>query len=89
MRRSIMIALIALLALAMAAPVVLAQREPPQNANGEPPEELIVDAVVPAQDPNADPRTFASLGCDFDVRVVVTGKTKTIELTADVWRPED
>jgi hypothetical protein len=79
-RRSIMIAVIALLALAMAAPVVLAQREPPQKANGAPPADILVDAVVPAQDPNADPRTLASLGCDFDVRVVITGKIKTIAL---------
>src|SRR5829696_8321231 len=74
-----MIALIALLALAMAVPTVLAQppeREPNPNA----PAELLVDAVVPAQDPNADPRTLASLGCDFDVGVVITGKIKTIEL---------
>ena len=79
MRRSIMIALIALLALAMAVPTVLAQppeREPNPNA----PVDVLVDAVVPAQDPNADPRTFASLGCDFDVGVVITGKSKTIEL---------
>src|SRR5829696_1949203 len=75
-----MIALIALLALAMAAPVVWAQREPPKNPNGEPPEDVIVEGVVSAQDPNADPRTFASLGCDFDVGVVITGKSKTIEL---------
>ena len=76
-RRSIMIALIALLALAMAVPTVLAQppeREPNPNA----PAQLLVDAVVPAQVPGADPRTLASLGCDFDVRVVITGKTKTI-----------
>jgi hypothetical protein len=74
-----MIALIALLALAMVVPTVLAQppeREPNPNA----PVDVLVDAVVPAQDPNADPRTFASLGCDFDVGVVVTGKSKTIEL---------
>jgi hypothetical protein len=74
-----MIALIALLALAMAVPTVLAQppeREPNPNA----PVDVLVDAVVPAQDPNADPRTFASLGCDFDVGVVITGKSKTIEL---------
>jgi hypothetical protein len=78
-RRSILIALIALLALAMAVPTVLAQppeREPNPNA----PADILFEAVVPAQDPNADPRTFASLGCDFDLGVVVTGKTKTIEL---------
>jgi hypothetical protein len=79
-KRTIWIAFIALLALAMAAPVVLAQGGSPKNPNGEPPEEILVDAVVPAQDPNADPSTFASLGCDFDLGVVVTGKTKTIQL---------
>jgi hypothetical protein len=74
-----MFALIALLALAMAVPTVLAQppeREPNLNA----PEDILVEAVVPAQDPEADPRTFASLGCAFDLGVVITGKSKTIEL---------
>jgi hypothetical protein len=80
MKRAIVLALIALLALVVAAPVVLAQAGSPKNPNGAPPEEILVDAVVPAQDPNADPRTFASLGCDFDLGVLVTGKTKTIQL---------
>jgi hypothetical protein len=81
-RRSIMIALIALLALAMAVPTVLAQ--PPAKPNPNAPEEILVEAVVPAQeDPTVDtepPFSLASLGCDFDLGVVVTGKTKTIEL---------
>ena len=79
MRRSIMIALIALLALAVAVPTVLAQ-PPGKDPNPNAPTAILVDAIVPAQDPNADPSTFASLGCDFDVRVVVTGKSKTITL---------
>jgi hypothetical protein len=77
-RRSILIALIPLLALAMAVPTVLAQ--PPAKPNPNAPADILFEAVVPAQDPNADPRTFASLGCDFDLGVVVTGKTKMINL---------
>jgi hypothetical protein len=73
-RRSIMIALIALLALAMAAPTVLAE------GNGGAPSDFNQDVVVPAQDPNAPDTDLASLGCDFDVRVVISGKAKTIAL---------
>lgn len=73
MRRSIMIALIALLALALAAPAVLAQSE-----NGGAPQDLRVAGTVPAQDPSAPDTDLASLGCDFDLGYVVTGKTKTI-----------
>jgi hypothetical protein len=78
-RRSIMIALIALLALALAAPTVLAQ-----NNGGQPQD--INDVLTenpfdfPAQDPDADPRTFASLGCDFPLRLELSGKSKTINL---------
>jgi hypothetical protein len=78
-RRSIMIALIALLALALAAPAVLAQGEPPEQSNGGAPAEgVIAEGVVPAQDPDAPDTDLASLGCDFDLGYLVTGKTKTI-----------
>ena len=73
MRRSIMIALIALLALALAAPAVLAQ-----GNGGAPAEGVIAEGVVPAQDPDAPDTDLASLGCDFDLGYLVTGKTKTI-----------
>jgi hypothetical protein len=72
-RRSIMIALIALLALALAAPAVLAQ-----GNGGAPTEGVISEGVLPAQDPNAPDTDLASLGCDFDLGYLVTGKTKTI-----------
>jgi hypothetical protein len=71
-RRSTMIALIALLALALAAPAVLAQ------GNGGAPQDVIVEGVLPAQDPDAPDTDLASLGCDFDLGYLVTGKTKTI-----------
>jgi hypothetical protein len=67
-----MIALIALLALALAAPAVLAQ------GNGGAPQDVIVEGVLPAQDPDAPDTDLASLGCDFDLGYLVTGKTKTI-----------
>jgi hypothetical protein len=67
-RRSIMIALLALLALVVAAPTALAQ--------GGPPEDFNLDVVVPAKDPTVE----GSLGCDFALRGVITGKSKTIEL---------
>ena len=73
MRRSIMIALIALLALALAAPAVLAQ-----GNGGAPTGGVISEGVLPAQDPNAPDTDLASLGCDFDLGYLVTGKTKTI-----------
>ena len=73
MRRSIMIALIALLALALAAPAVLAQ-----GNGGAPAEGVIARGILPAQDPDAPDTDLASLGCDFDLGYVVTGKTKTI-----------
>jgi hypothetical protein len=81
-RRSIKIALIALLALAMAAPVVLAQGGPPKNPNGQPPADILFEGFVPAQTgtETEPPFSLASLGCDFDLGFVVTGKTKTIEL---------
>jgi hypothetical protein len=65
-RRSMMIALTALLALAMAAPTVLAQAGPPQDASGT------IELA-----PN-DPRFPGT--CDFPMRLEFTGKTKTIEL---------
>src|ERR687889_436011 len=73
-RQSIMIALIALLALAMAAPTVLAQ------GNGGAPSDFSQEADIPAQDPNAPNTDLASLGCDFPLHVAITGKSKTIEL---------
>src|SRR5215212_980355 len=78
-RRTIMIALIALLALVVAAPMVYAQsqeREPNPNA----PADVVLEGVVPAQDPDAPDTDLASLGCDFDVGYVISGKSKTIEL---------
>jgi hypothetical protein len=79
-RRSIKIALIALLALAMAAPVVLAQGGPPKNPNGQPPADILFEGFVPAQTgtETEPPFSLASLGCDFDLGYLVTGKTKTI-----------
>jgi hypothetical protein len=65
-RRSIMIALLALLALVVAAPTVLAQAGPPEDASGT------VDLA-----PN-DPRFPGT--CDVPMRLEFTGKTKTIEL---------
>jgi ABC-type oligopeptide transport system substrate-binding subunit len=75
-RRSIMIALIALLALALAAPAVLAQGNggAPTTGDGG----VIAEGIFPAQDPDALPTDLASLGCSFDLGYKVTGKTKTI-----------
>jgi hypothetical protein len=71
-----MIALIALLALALAAPAVLAQGNGGAPTEGD--EGVISEGVLPAQDPDAPDTDLASLGCDFDLGYLVTGKTKTI-----------
>jgi hypothetical protein len=73
-RRTTMIVLIAILALALAAPTVLAQD------NGGAPEVVDRTFDVPVQDPKAPPTDIASLGCDFPLRLEVTGKEKQIAL---------
>jgi hypothetical protein len=73
MRRIMLLfAAVALLALSLA-PVVQAQ-----GNGGAPAEGVIAEGVLPAQDPDAPDTDLASLGCDFDLGYVVTGKTKTI-----------
>jgi hypothetical protein len=74
-KRAIVLALSVILALVVAAPTVLAQ-----GGNGGAPEDVNVSFDLPAQDPTAPPTDLASLGCDFPLHFVVTGKTKTIEL---------
>ena len=68
MRRNLMIALIALLALTMAAPTVLAQ------GNGGAPQDASGSIELKANDPRF-PGT-----CDFPMLLEFTGKTKTIKL---------
>ena len=76
MKRAIVLALSVILALVVAAPTVLAQ------GNGGAPEDVDFSIIVEAQDPNAPPTDLASLGCDFDLLLEVTGKTKRIEMPA-------
>jgi hypothetical protein len=71
-RRSIMIALIALLALAMAAPTVLAR-----NVNGVAPSDASGSIVV-------NPGDFPG-SCDFPFRLDFSGKAKTIDRPGDVF----
>jgi hypothetical protein len=73
-RRSIMIVLIAILALALAAPTVLAQ------SNGGAPEVVDRTIELPVKNPNAPPTDLASLGCTFPLRFEITGKEKEIAL---------
>lgn len=70
MRRSIMIVLIALLALAVAAPQAFAQ------SNGGAPEPYDVEGVLP---PLSDPDHIAA-ACEFPVRYESSGFTKEIDL---------
>jgi hypothetical protein len=71
-RRTIMIALIALLALAMAAPTVLAR-----NVNGVAPTDASGSIVV-------NPGDFPG-SCDFPFRLDFSGKAKTIDRPGDVF----
>ena len=71
-RRSIMIALIALLALAMAAPTVLAR-----NVNGVAPSDASGTIVV-------QPGDFPG-SCDFPMQLDFRGKAKTIDLPGEVF----
>jgi hypothetical protein len=73
MKRILLLVVGILSALVVAAPAVLAQ-----SNNGGAPQELRVEGTLPAQDPSAPDTDLASLGCDFDLGYVVTGKTKTI-----------
>jgi hypothetical protein len=71
-RRTIMIALIALLALAMAAPTALAR-----NVNGVAPTDASGSIVV-------NPGDFPG-SCDFPFRLDFSGKAKTIDRPGDVF----
>jgi hypothetical protein len=65
MKRAIVLALSVILALTMAAPTVLARSD-----NGTAPQPVSADFIVEANDPGGS--------CDFDLRLVVSGKGKTI-----------
>jgi hypothetical protein len=64
MKRAIVLAISVILALTMAAPTVLAQ------GNGGAPQPVSADFIVEAGDPGGS--------CDFDIRLEVSGKGKTI-----------
>jgi hypothetical protein len=72
-RRSIMIALIALLALAMAAPTVLAR-----NVNGVAPTKVSSDPIV------VEPGVYPG-SCNFTFQLDFSGKAKTIDLPGEVF----
>ena len=75
MKRAIMVAISVLLAVALAAPTVLAQ------GNGGAPGDVMPPSFDwPAKDPTAPPTDFASVGCNFPLHFELTGKAKTIEL---------
>ena len=73
MRRTIMIALIALLALAIAAPTVLAR-----NVNGVAPTNVSSDPIV------VNPGDYPG-SCDFPFQLDFSGKAKTIDRPGDVF----
>jgi hypothetical protein len=72
-RRTIMIALIALLALAIAAPTVLAR-----NVNGVAPTNVSSDPIV------VNPGDYPG-SCDFPFQLDFSGKAKTIDRPGDVF----
>jgi len=72
-RRTIMIALIALLALAMAAPTVLAR-----NVNGVAPKAVSDDPII------VNPGDFPG-SCDFSFQLDQSGKAKAIDLPGEVF----
>jgi len=65
MKRAIVLALSVILALVVAAPTVLARSD-----NGTAPQPVSADFIVEAGDPGGS--------CDFDIRLEVSGKGKTI-----------
>ena len=65
MKRAIVVAISVILALVLAAPTLLARSD-----NGKAPQPVSADFIVEAGDPGGS--------CDFDIRLEVSGKGKTI-----------